>query len=129
MNVAQLSYSNLYPGRGFARDLATLGQGAGGGCTGNNYTAGHACLLNDALGGSTCTSGKWCEKSGYKFSIRGTCLQLKCRNYVVTATPANANTGHRSFCSTKDGVIHFRTAAPLEAPLTAAECLTWEPIQ
>jgi type IV pilus assembly protein PilA len=129
VNVAQVTYSTEYPNRGFARDLASLGTGATAGCTGNNTNAAHACLLDGALGDASCTTGKWCEKSGYRFSVRATCLQLKCRNYVVTATPASAATGTRSFCSTKDGVIRFSSGAPLETPLTAAECQSWEPLQ
>jgi hypothetical protein len=52
-----------------------------------------------------------------------------CNNYVVTATPVSADAGGKSFCSVTDAVIRVHTGPPLEAPLTAAECKMWRPIQ
>jgi hypothetical protein len=106
-----------------------MGPGAGGDCSEGTVNATHACLLNEAVGNATCTAGKWCEKSGYRFSVRGICLQTSCRGYVVTATPVSENTGGKSFCSTTDAVIRSHAGPPVTAPLTAAECKAWAPVQ
>ncbi len=129
VNTAQVTYSASYPAKGYARDLASLGPGSGGDCAGSNATEEHACLLDATLANAGCTAGKWCEKSGYKFSVRGVCMQAQCLNYTVTATPVNANTGGKSFCSTSDAVVRSHSGAPLTAPLTVTECGTWTPVR
>jgi hypothetical protein len=128
VNTAEITYSVSYPAKGFAPNLAVLGPGDSG-CTGNSITEEHACLLDRVLGDASCTSGKWCEKSGYKVSVRGVCLQARCLNYVVTATPSNTNTGGKSFCSTSDAIVRSHAGAPLETPLSVAECKTWAPVR
>jgi hypothetical protein len=87
VNTAEITYSVTYPKRGYAPTLAALGPGRGGDCSDSNVTPSHACLLDSAAGNADCTAGKWCEKGGYRYSIRGVCLQTNCRAYVVTATP------------------------------------------
>jgi len=128
INTAEVTYQVSYPRKGYAATLAAMGPGAGGDCTDKNVTDAHACLLDEVVGGATCTAGKWCEKNGYRYSVRGVCLQTGCRGYVVTATPINENTGGKSFCSVTDAVIRTHTGPPLTAPLTVAECKAWSPI-
>jgi hypothetical protein len=125
LNTAEITYSTSYPDNGFAPSLAALGPGADEACA---ESAEHACLIDGVLANSTCTAGKWCEKGGYRFAIRGTCFQGKCVHYVVTATPTNAD-GGKSFCSTDDAMIRSRAGAPPAAALTFAECKTWKPLQ
>jgi len=125
-NTAEVIYKNTYPQRGYAHDLATLGPdphapGA--------ISAGHASLIDATLGNATCTAGAWCTKAGFQFTIKGTCTNQRCYGYVVVAQPANSNSGTRSFCSTSDAVIRFKVGAQLVAPVTAAECRTWQPLQ
>jgi hypothetical protein len=129
VNTAEVVYTTSYPERGFARDLATLGAGADGVCSANNVTEDHACLLNEVVGASACTSGKWCPKDGYRFSVRGVCLTDRCPNYVVTASPIGANTGAKSFCSMSDGVVRSHSGAPVDTPLTVSECRSWAPVR
>jgi hypothetical protein len=129
VNTAEVTYATNYPRKGYASTLAVMGPGAGGDCSEGTVNATHACLLNEAVGNATCTAGKWCEKSGYRFSVRGICLQTSCRGYVVTATPVSENTGGKSFCSTTDAVIRSHAGPPVTAPLTAAECKAWAPVQ
>jgi type II secretory pathway pseudopilin PulG len=129
VNTAEITYATSYPQKGYARTLAVMGPGASGDCAGTNANAVHACLLDDVVGNSTCIAGKWCEKNGYRFSVRGICLQTSCRGYVVTATPVSENTGGKSFCSTTDAVIRSHTGPPVTAPLSAAECKAWTPLQ
>jgi type IV pilus assembly protein PilA len=128
VNTAQITYVTSYPAKGYAPSLATLGPGANGDCSESNVSAAHACLLNNVVGNASCTAGKWCEKNGYRFSVRGVCTPARCSSYTVTATPLNEGTGGKSFCSTTDAVIRQQAGAPLTAPLTAAECKAWKPI-
>jgi hypothetical protein len=129
VNTAQATYSSTYPEQGYAPNLATLGPGASGVCAASGHTATHACLLDNSLAGAGCTAGKWCEKDGYKFMIRAVCMQARCFNYAVTATPIASNTAAQSFCSTSDMVIRSHAGTTLDAPLTATECKTWAPLR
>jgi type II secretory pathway pseudopilin PulG len=133
LNTTQITYSTSYPEQGYARDLATLG----GNCS--SGTAEHACLLDSQLGQANCTSGVWCQKGQYKFTISSNCApahfgdqqqatENACTEYVIAATPANFNTGRRNYCSVSDAVIRSRSGGPLSTPPTAEECQTWEPL-
>ena len=126
VNTAQIAYSLSYPDRGYARDLATLGPGPGAAGT---ESADHAGLIDSTLGNASCISGTWCTKSGFRFRIRAVCLQQKCADYVVVATPATGNSGTRNFCSTSDGVIRFRVGPPLTMPVSVPECRRWLPLR
>jgi hypothetical protein len=129
VNTAQVTYSVSYPRRGFAPSLAVLGPGPGGDCSANNVSAEHACLLDNILGNPDCTAGKWCEHSGYRFSMRGICQQARCSGYVVTATPISDAAGKKNFCATVDTVVRSHEVPPLAAPLTAAACKAWAPVK
>lgn len=137
LNTAQVTYSTTYPEQGYARDLATLG----GNCaSGSGATAEHACLLDSQLGQANCTSGVWCQKGQYKFTISTNCAPARfgeqqqgtenaaCTEYVIAATPTNSNAGHRSFCSVSDAVVRSRSGLFLAVPPRAEDCQTWEPI-
>jgi hypothetical protein len=126
VNTAQVVYLTTYPKRGYAPDLASLGPDP------RQPTAespDHANLINETLGDASCTGAAWCTKSGYQFRIAAACKLHPCKEYVVVATPVNANTGTRSFCSTSDGVIHFKAGPPLTAPVNVSECRAWAPLQ
>jgi hypothetical protein len=126
VNVAQVTYRAAYPQRGYASDLATLGpdpRGAGAG------SENHASMIDTTLGNASCTAGTWCTKSGFQFGITAICRQQLCKEFVVVGTPVASNTGGRSFCSTSDGVIRFKTGPPLTSPVSVSECLAWSPLQ
>jgi hypothetical protein len=129
INTAEVTYSVNYPRKGYAASLAAMGPGTSDDCSGNNPTAAHACLLDATLGAPSCTSGQWCIKNGYKFTVRGICTPAGiCSGYVATATPVTAgSTGTKSFCSTADAVIRLKEGA-VDAPLTAAQCKAWKPL-
>jgi len=130
INTAEVAYSTVYPNKGYAPSLAAMGPPASGDCTiASNITAAHACLLDNVLGNASCTAGKWCAKGGYRYSVRGICVQANCKNYVATATPSSKDTGTKSFCSVNDAVVRTHTGEPLETPLTVAECRAWKPLQ
>ncbi len=129
INTAEVVYMTTFPSKGYARSLAAMGTPANGDCTGNNATAAHACLLDEVVGNTSCTSGTWCTKSGYRFSVSGICPQATCKNYVATATPVSTSTGTKSFCAVDDAVVRVHIGAPLEMPLTAAACKAWKPIE
>jgi len=129
VNTAEVTYATVYPDKGYAPSLAAMGPPAAGDCSkDSDVTAAHACLLDGVLGNAGCTSGKWCTKGGYRFSVRGVCVQATCKDYLVTATPLSKDTGTKSFCSVSDAVVRTRTGAPLEMPLTVAQCRAWKPI-
>lgn len=134
INTSQITYSTTYPEQGYARDLATLG----GNCT-SGGTAQHACLLDSQLGQANCTSGVWCQKGAYKYTVSSNCAaahfggeqqgtENACSEYVIAGTPINSNAGRRSYCSVSDAVIRSRLGGPLTTPPTAEECQTWEPL-
>jgi type IV pilus assembly protein PilA len=134
INISQVTYSTTYPEQGYARDLATLG----GNCSAGG-TAEHACLLDSQLGKANCTSGVWCQKDAYKYTISSNCAPPRfgeqqqgtenaCGEYVIVATPINSNAGRRSYCSVSDAVIRSRSGFPLAVPPTAEECQGWTPL-
>jgi hypothetical protein len=129
VNTAEVTYETVYPRKGYAPNLATLGPPPGGDCSETGLTPAHACLLDDVVGNASCTAGKWCTKNGYRYSVSGVCLQASCKGYVVTATPVSTSTGKKSFCSASDAVVRMHAGAPLETPLTVAACRAWAPIQ
>jgi hypothetical protein len=126
INISEVTYSTEYPKKGYAPSLAVLGPGPNSNCT--DGTAAHACLLDEKLADPSCTAGKWCIKSGYKFTVRSTCTTAGiCSSYVATATPVTAgSTGANSYCSTTDAVIR-KQKGPVDTPLTMAQCKAWKP--
>jgi type II secretory pathway pseudopilin PulG len=126
VNTAEIMYQAAFPKRGYAPDLASLGPDP------RQPTAespDHANFINEMLGNARCTGAAWCTKSGYQFRLTAACKLHLCTEYVVVATPVNANTGTRSFCSTSDGVIHFKAGPPLTMPVSVSECRAWAPLQ
>jgi hypothetical protein len=126
VNTAQVIYSNTYPQKGYAHDLATLGPGPS---AGGSPSANHANVLDSTLGNASCTAGTWCTKSGFRFTIAAVCAGQHCDKFVVVGAPETSSTGSRSFCSTSDGVIRFKIGPPLTSPVTVAECQAWRPLQ
>ena len=134
LNTSQVTYSTTYPEQGYARDLATLG----GNCT-SGGTAEHACLLDGQLGQANCTSGIWCQKGAYRYTITSNCAPPQfgtqqqgtdnaCTEYVIAATPVNSNMGRRNYCAVSDAVIRSSFGLPLAMPPTAEECQRWSPL-
>ena len=119
VNVSELTYSSSFSD--YASDLASLGPGPGGKC-GEGSTPAHACIIGPEIGNPACTGANWCTQSGYKFMIQGICANGKCADYVLTATPVDAQSGSRNFCSTNDSVLRSETAAPRLAPFSPEEC-------
>jgi hypothetical protein len=126
VNIAQVMYTNTYPERGYARDLASLGPDPAGSKT---FSAAHAGVIDEVLGNATCIAGAWCTKAGYQFALATGCKKQKCEAYAVVATPVSTSTGTRSFCSTSDGVVRFKLGPPLTTPIGATECLAWQPVR
>jgi hypothetical protein len=122
--TAQVSYSTDYPSRGYAKELTVLGSGSSS-CAGE-HSADHACLIEGPLAASQCTTGRWCSKGGYKFSMTGICnADGSCTDYVIVATPLRPTFGSKTFCSTSDGVLRYKMGL-IAAPLTNAEdCQSW----
>jgi len=125
INTAQVVYQTSYPDKGFARDLAMLGSDLK---SPKSASAEHAGLIEEKLGNASCTAGRWCTRSGFRFTMTTFCKQ-QCTGYVTVATPVGSNTGTRSFCSTTDGIIRARLGLPLSEPISVAECQKWRPLK
>lgn len=125
IHTAQVAYAASYPDIGYARNITRLGRDPR---NTNVTSAEHAGLIDNTLANASCAEGKWCIKSGFKFNVSATCAYGRCQDYVVTATPVSASAGSKSFCSTSQGVIHYKVGAALEFPVSAAECRTWLPL-
>lgn len=140
INTTQVTYSTTYPAQGYAPDLATLGPGPSNACSGGGGTVEHACLLDGVLASSRCTSGVWCQKGAYKFTISTTCNapdpaaqqdqqgQGACAEFVVAATPVSSNMGMHNYCAVSDAVIRSRMGGSMAIPPTAEECQEWAPL-
>ncbi len=114
IGVDQVNYYSSFGDAGYAPNLASLGPGPDGKCD-EGATAAHACIISGALGNSACTGSNWCTQNEYKFNVQGICANGKCTDYVITATPVDALSGSKNFCSTSDNSTHFETAAPKSA--------------
>jgi hypothetical protein len=125
-NTAQITYQMTYPRRGYAHDFATLGPDPKGSST---PSAQHASIIDSALGSQDCTAGAWCVNAGYRFTITTSCKLQPCQEYLVLATPVGSGTGTRNFCTTSDAVIRSQVGPPLNAPISAAQCRGWPPLQ
>jgi hypothetical protein len=124
--TAQVTYAATYPNRGYAPNLATLGPDPRRPAA---YSVDHAGLISEILAGESCTADTWCTKSGFHFRVTAKCKQHLCEEFLVVASPIDTNTGTRSFCSTSDGVIRYKTSPPLTSPVTVLECRAWSPLQ
>ncbi len=129
LNTAQVTYATNYPNRGFAPDIATLGFGPAGVCDNGGATETYACIMDTtswtAPDNGQCTSGKWCTKDAYRYSISATCNKNLCEDFVVVATPVDPSAG-KSFCSTSDGVVRIQLGA-VGSPVSPSECQAWPP--
>ena len=121
LNTSEVTYTVTYPATGYAHNLASLGP-SGTNCT--KPTPDHACLVDQDLG---CAS-PWCVKNGYRFTIASSSKETPIADYTVTATPVDANSGRKSFCSTADSIIREQSGPPLNKPLTSEECSRWPPV-
>lgn len=126
VNTAQVTYEAAYPKRGFAPNLAALGLDPR---DGKAYSPEHAGLLDATLGNASCAGDAWCTKTGFQFKVTANCKLGVCTDYLIVATPVDPNTGSRSFCSTSDGLIRWKTGPALMAPMTITDCKTWRPLR
>jgi hypothetical protein len=126
MNTAEITYAAMYPDRGYAPELATLGVDPR---NSKAESPEHAGLLDNSIGNESCTANAWCTKSGYRFRLTTVCKKQPCGEYVAIGTPVDGNTGSRSFCSTSDAIVRSTTGSPLISPLSVSECKAWTPLQ
>ena len=82
--TAEVAYSATYPDKGYARNLAALGPNPR---RPEVSSPEHAALIESTLGNPSCTAGKWCEKSGYRFTLASVCSMQPCEEFVAIATP------------------------------------------
>jgi type IV pilus assembly protein PilA len=121
VNTSQATYSATYPAKGYARDLTTLGPGSSGECSAPSESC--AGLIDSTLANVKL-------KNGFRYSMTATCgSDGVCTDYVTVATPVNASTGSRNYCSTADAVVRSNRVVPLASPpTTVEECQAWPPL-
>jgi type IV pilus assembly protein PilA len=124
LSITESTYSNSYPQQGYAPDLLTLGPGPDAECVPSKD---HACLIDPVLGCSSGTSGEWCTKAGYRYTITAICKEGPCTDFVAVGTPVDSGKG-KSFCGTADGVIRGQAGPPLTSALSVSECQSWDPL-
>lgn len=125
VNTAQAYYARTYPQRGFAPNLAAFGSDSH---APSAHSPEHAGLLDESLADASCSGDAWCTKSGYHFRVSTVGAVRPRKEYVAVASPIDSNTGTRSFCSTSDGVIRFKSGPPLTSSLSVSECREWQPL-
>jgi len=127
INTAQVMYQSTYPTVGYANALTRLGPGAE---TCKVPSAAAACLIDIALANASTPAT---AKSGYYFGIfvEDSESGRVALQYIVSGAAASFNqTGVRDFCSTEDGVIHFRLPAAQSTPESAgSDCREWIVLQ
>lgn len=121
INKAEIAYQATYPAIGFSDTLAALGPTPGSPCTVGNRQ--HACLLDSRLANAG-SPGQ--SRNGYWFAVTPTTTRPNgvVTGYVVGSTIAvHDKTVVRDFCSTEDGVLHFRVPHEEDRPVTSSgEC-------
>jgi prepilin-type N-terminal cleavage/methylation domain-containing protein len=128
INTAQVMYQSTYPAQGYANVLSKLGPG-GDSCP--VPTEATACLIDNSLANASVPTK---AKSGYYFGIfvpDGEAGRAVLQ-YTVSGSAASFNqTGVRDFCSSEDGMLHFRVPTEQSSPETGANsaCGTWLPLQ
>jgi prepilin-type N-terminal cleavage/methylation domain-containing protein len=118
INKAEVAYQTSYPTIGFASTLAMLGAGsADSGCSVRSPE--HACLLDPKLAIATSSIH---SRKGYWFVVTPTSKDSSgvIAGYVVGSAAATFyESGVRDFCSTEDGVLHFRVPHEQSSPVTS----------
>ncbi|MCU1296214.1 MAG: putative Pilin, type [Acidobacteriaceae bacterium] len=118
INKAEVAYQTSYPALGFATTLPVLGPGsADSACSVGSPE--HACLLDPKL--SIATSPIHSRK-GYWFLVTPASKDSSgvIAGYVVGSAAAMFNeSGVRDFCSTEDGVLHFRVPHQQSSPVSS----------
>lgn len=103
INTAEVTYAAAFPGRGFTCALADLGGMGGGGGPSEHQ----AMLIDPRL-----SSGR---KNGYVFQLTGCNGTTPAIRYKISAAPADASSGIRSFCSDESAVIRFSADGKAES--------------
>ncbi len=121
LNTAEITYSTSYPtnAAGQQGGFATLAELGGACTTAVPPTSSTACLIDNAL--ATATSATQL-KSGYFFGIDVSNVG----DYVIGSAPGTqGTTGVRSFCSTPDGVVRYKSPGDAAPVTTDATCTAY----
>jgi type IV pilus assembly protein PilA len=117
INRAETAYQAAYPSLGFSGDLTSLGPG---GVECHTRSPEHACLLDSKLASA---SSPGHSRGGYWFLVTPGSKDPNgvLSGYLVGSAAAVYNqSGVRDFCSTEDGVVHFRVPHQQSSPVTSA---------
>jgi type IV pilus assembly protein PilA len=121
INTSEATYNTTYPGN--FGSLAQLGPGPNA-CPASNSAG--ACLIDSILGCSGGTTGAFCTKDNYKFTV----TLATSADYIGFGTALTPTYGSKDFCSYGDLVVRYSldNAAPGSATGTDALCASYTPI-
>jgi type IV pilus assembly protein PilA len=103
LNTSEVTYANLWGNGVTYATLAQLGPSAAA-CT--TPTATNACILDFVLGCTGGTSGAFCTRDAFKYTI--TTISTA-SDYVAFAGPIAATQGDKDYCSAPDLVVRWKS--------------------
>ena len=103
LNTSEVTYANLWGSGINYGTLANLGPGATSACT--TPTVSNACIVDSLLGCSTGTSGAFCTRDAFKYTI----TVIRGVDYITYAIPTAATQGDKDYCSAPDLVVRVRS--------------------
>jgi type II secretory pathway pseudopilin PulG len=115
--IAEASYANLFPERGFSSDLSALGAGASGSGCGPNATPSPeaACVLDEGMVQQLASHD---GQNGYVFEYTSVTVSGGEKNigFAIIARPVAMNqTGRRSFYIDQGNTIHLGPVGSMTA--------------
>jgi prepilin-type N-terminal cleavage/methylation domain-containing protein len=115
LNTSEVTYANLWGSGINYATLAQLGPGATSSCTTPSAT--NACIVDSLLGCSTGTSGAFCTRDAFKYTI----TVVSNVDYITYALPTAATQGDKDYCSAPDLVVRVRTDATASGATLATD--------
>jgi type IV pilus assembly protein PilA len=102
INTAEATYQNLYSGVGYG-PLSVLGPGAVA-CPAGGASSTNACILDGILGCSSGSSGAFCTKDAFKYTVT---INSSGEDYVIFTEPLSATQGDKDYCSDPDMIVRM----------------------
>jgi hypothetical protein len=117
INTSEVTFASIYPAVGYAPNLSVLGP-----ADSSNCDSSHACLLDNVVACAAGIGQGWCRKGLYRYNVRSSSSVPPYKNYWVTATPIDARSERRSYCSLSDAVMRSEPGVSRSRPYTLEEC-------
>ena len=117
IHTAEATYYTTYPSVGYAPNLLALGPAPSGNCD-----SAHDCLLDNVVACPSSTGQGWCMKTLYRYNVQSSSTKPPYKDYWVTATPVDASSKLRSYCSLSNTEVRSEQVPSLSNPYTLKEC-------